>query len=352
MHSPCNTAVPGMLAKSLIKDPIGLRWYGAAVLYVVGLYVLGFAGLFASSWVVNAVGTLALAHAMVIAAYLIHECGHNLVFSKARHNAWLGEVMSWLCGASYGTYEDMRYKHFRHHVDNDDVVWFEYDTFFRQHPLVTRTTRALEWLYVPAHDLIMHGIMMLTSFVIPQRRKQRLRNVVVIAVRGGLFVLLLVFAPKVAALYVLAYLIMMHVLRFMDSVQHDYGYNPTLFEYAKPPHRGDSAWEQAHTFSNPVSLRYPWLNLLVLNFGYHNAHHANMNLPFFRLPALHREMTGDDPARVVPFAAQLKLYHRNRVRRVYNPQPDDYPQGPAYLAAAQSGNASVGGNAASFLTSF
>jgi fatty acid desaturase len=145
---------------------------------------------------------------------------------------------------------------------------------------------------------------------------------------------------------------MMHVLRFMDSVQHDYGYNPTLFEYVQPPHKGDAKWEQEHTFSNPLSVRRPWLNLLVLNFGYHNAHHADMNLPFFRLPALHRELTQDNPARVVPLAAQLKLYHRNRVRRVYNPQPGDYPKGQAYLDAARSGRAPVGGNAASFLTSF
>ena len=341
-----------MLTKSVIKDPSGLRYYGAAVIYATAMWIAGFAGLLSSSWAVNAVAMLALAHSMIIAAYLIHECGHNLVFRRAAHNARLGRFMSWLCGASYGTYEDIRYKHFRHHVDNDDVVWFDYDGFFRRHPVVTQVTRALEWVYVPAHDLILHGVMVLTSFVIPQRRDQRVRNVFVILVRGGIFLALLVLVPRAAILYVIAYLLMMHVLRFMDSVQHDYGYNTTLFEYVEPPHKGDTAWEQAHTFSNPISLRWPRLNWLVLNFGYHNAHHADMNVPFYRLPELHRELTGNDPARVIPFAAQLRLYHRNRVSRVYNPQPDDYPQGDAYLAAAQSGRAMVGGNAASFLTSF
>ena len=43
-----------MLAKSLIKDPLGMRWYGAAVLYAVTMYGLGFAGLFASDWAINA----------------------------------------------------------------------------------------------------------------------------------------------------------------------------------------------------------------------------------------------------------------------------------------------------------
>jgi fatty acid desaturase len=341
-----------MALTATLKEPEGLARNGAAIAYACGGYALGFAGLFHASWWVNVPAVVLLAHAMVIAAYLIHECGHNLVFRRSRHNASLGRAMSWLCGASYGTYEDMRYKHFRHHVDNDDVVWFEYDAFFERHPIVMRVTRALEWIYIPAHDLIMHFIMVFTSFVIPQRRDQRVRNVKVIVIRGGLFLLLVIFFPKVALLYAIAYLLMMHVLRFMDMLQHDYPYNPTLFEFARPPRKGDYEWEQEHTFSNPVSLRYPWLNLLTLNFGYHNAHHADMNVPWYRLPALHEELTGNDPARVIPFGSQIRLYHRNRLLRVHNPQPDDYPQGEDYLRTAKLGIGPIGGNAASFLTSF
>lgn len=336
----------------LLKEPKGLLYYGAATGYAALGYVLGFVGLLDDRWSVNIGATLLLAHSMIIAAYLIHECGHNLVFVRSRHNAILGRIMSWLCGAAYGTYEDMRYKHFRHHVDNDDVVWFDYDRFFEEHPRITRVTRFLEWFYIPAHDLIMHTVMIFTSFIIPQRRKQRVRNVVVIAVRGSVFLALLIFAPKVAGLYVVAYLLMMHVLRFMDSLQHDYPFSTTLFEYEKPPHKGDVEWEQIHTFSNPLSLRFSKLNWLTLNFGYHNAHHADMNVPWYRLPELHYEMTGNDPGRVIPLVSQLKLYHRNRVQRIFNPQPDDYPTGPAYLQTARSGKGAIGGNAASFLTSF
>jgi len=341
-----------MLTKSLTKDPLGLRYYGAAVCYAVVAYASGFAGLFASSLVLNAAGTLLLSHGMIIAAYMIHECGHNMVFNYSRHNAYLGRGMSWICGAAYGTYDDMRYKHFRHHVDNGDVVWFDYDRFFEGHPTITNIVRVLEWFYIPAHDLVMHGVMMFTSFIIPVRRDQRVHNVTVILIRGGIFLALLIYAPKVALLYVVAYLIMIQVLRFMDSVQHDYSYSLTLFEYVKPPHKGDAAWEQMHTFSNPISLRFPKLNWLVLNFGFHNAHHSDMNLPFFRLPALHEELTGNGPSHVIPIASQLKLFHRNRVCRIYNPQPKEYPKGEAYLRSAQSGRGPIGGNAASFLTSF
>ena len=340
------------MSAGLLKEPDGLRYNPAAVAYALGGYVLGLAGVMHPSWPVNLPATLLLAHSMVIAAYLIHECGHNLVFRRALDNARLGRLMSWVCGAAYGTYEDMRYKHFRHHVDNDDVVWFQYDSFFENHPALTRLTRVLEWFYIPAHDLIMHFIMTFTSFVIPQRRDQRIRNVAVILIRGGLFAALAFWYPRGAILYVVAYLLMLHVLRFMDSVQHDYPYSPTLFDYVPPPHRGDRVWEQQHTFSNPLSLRFEKLNWLTLNFGFHNAHHADMTVPWYRLPALHEALTGSGPDRVIPLGAQLALYHRNRVARVYNPQPEGYPRGDDYLQVARTGKGAIGGNAASFLTSF
>jgi omega-6 fatty acid desaturase (delta-12 desaturase) len=198
----------------------------------------------------------------------------------------------------------------------------------------------------------MHGVMVLTSFVIPQRRNQRRRNVIVILIRGGLFLTIAILFPKAALLYMIAYIIMMHILRFMDSVQHDYPASTTLFETSRAPHKGDAKWEQEHTFSNTLSLRFPRINLMTLNFGYHNAHHADMNVPFYQLPALHAELSSNAEEYVIPFIAQLKLYHQNRVTRIYNPQPDDYPQGEEYLRIARSGSGPIGGNAASFLTSF
>lgn len=328
------------------------RYQGGAVAYALSAYVAGWIGIFQSSWAIALPAALLLAHSMIVAAYLVHECAHNTVFAKPRHNALLGGALSWLCGSAYGTYEDIRYKHFRHHVDNDDVVWFAYDAFFERHPALTRLIRALEWLYVPAHDLLMHGIMMLTGFVIPERRGQLARNLAVLVVRLGMLATVLLVNPRAFFLYVFAYLVLIHVLRFMDMLQHDYPYSLTLFDAPQSPHRGDAEWEQEHTFSNPLSLRFEKLNWLVLNFGFHNAHHADMQVPWYRLPALHRALCGDDPRRVIPFAAQLRLYHKNRVRRVYNPQPDGYPKGQAYLDAARAGSGPIGGNAASFLTSF
>ena len=342
----------GKKAKTrILNEAQGLWYQGGAVLYATAGYVVGFAGLFAGSWPVNALAVLLLAHAMVIAGYMIHECGHNLVFKSIRHNAYLGRFLSWLCGSAYGTYEDIRYKHFRHHVDVDDVVWFDYEKFFEKHRFVLKVTKFLEWFYIPAHDLIMHFIMVFTSFIIPQRRKQRPRNVSVILIRGSLYIALLVFFPKVALLYAVAYMLMMTVLRFMDSVQHDYGYNLTLFERGRPPRKGDYEWEQEHTFSNPQSFRYEVPNWLTLNFGYHNVHHEDMTVPWYRLRKKHFELFGDSPELVIPLSAQLRIFHQNRVSRVYGNHDGDVPQGREFLIAARKAQVS-GGNAASFLTSF
>ena len=133
------------------REPVGLAWHGGAVAYALLAYGFGIAGILHSNLWVNGGAMLLLAHGMTIAAYMVHECGHNTVFRRIRHNEYLGQFLTWICGASYGTFQDIRYKHMRHHVDNDDVVWFDYEKFFLDHPLVLRATRSLEWLYIQAH---------------------------------------------------------------------------------------------------------------------------------------------------------------------------------------------------------
>ncbi len=353
-HRPAQTIDMQFLTRAF-HEPSGLRYHGGAVAYAVLGYALGGYGIFQQSWIVNAFATVLLAHAMVIAAYLIHECVHNTVFRTNAANARLGRFLNWISGSAYGTYEDIRYKHFRHHVDNDDSVWFEYDPFFRRHPVLTKCVQFLEWFYIPAHDLVMHFIMTFTAFIVPNRRAQRLRNVRVILIRVGIFVTVLWFAPRAALLYAVAYMLMMHLLRFMDGLQHDYGANPTLFVENPPSRFGGRATEQAHTFSNPLSLRYDKVNWLTLNFGFHNAHHSRPTLPWYKLPARHRELFGADPAQVIPFATQLRIYHKYRVVRVLHEggEFDDRPEPmeQEYLAAVRAGEI-YGGNAVSFLMAF
>lgn len=336
-------------------EPAGLLWHGAALAYAVAGYALGLWGLLRGNLWVNAGAVLLWGHSMVIAAYLIHECGHNTVFRSNAANARLGRFLNWLAGSCYGTFEDIRFKHFRHHLDNDDSVWFMYEDWFAKHPRWVRLIQTLEWWWIPAHEFLMHGIMMFSAFIIPQRRGQRLRQALVIAVRWSVFLAVLVLWPRVAVGYVLARLLMMHVLRFMDALQHDYGGNPILYVEDAPSRFGGRPTEQAHTFSNPISFRHDWPNWLVLNFGFHNAHHLRPTVPWYRLPAYYREKVSADPASVIPLRQQLRMYARHRVYRVtHTGGPFDEAQHVMqadYLQAARGGRL-YGGNAVSFLTSF
>ena len=337
--------------EKVFKESDGIIYNGGAILYAIGAYFIGFIGLFDQNIFVNILSSILLAHAMIIAAYLVHESGHNLVFKKIRLNTHLGELFSWFCGSSYGTFKDMQFKHFRHHVDVDDVVWFDYEGFFEKNPMIFKLTKILEWFYIPAHEFIMHFITMFTSFIIPERRDQRVRNVTMILIRWSLFITLSIYFPRVAIFYVFSYILLLTVLRFMDSIQHDYPYNLTLFSNEKPARQGNYEWEQEHTYSNPHSYNIEVINWLTLNFGYHNAHHDDMTVPWYRLPQKHRELFGDNPETVVPFLAQIKIFHKNRVSRIYGNHNEYSPEGRDYLIAARQAEVS-GGNAASFLTSF
>lgn len=141
---------------------------------------------------------------------------------------------------------------------------------------------------------------------------------------------------------------MLTALRFADAFQHTYD---VFLESALVQSDGkisdgklrDRAYEQANTFSNLTSLQYPWLNLLFLNFPYHNAHHEKPVVPWFKLPELHRQLFGDATVLpVIPMSKLLLAYHRHRVKRL---QSDDYG-----VLTNDSANAFIGAAGVSFLT--
>lgn len=300
--------------------------------------------------VLMAIGTLAMAHGMVIVAYMIHECGHNAVFKSPRHNAWLGSALNWLTGSCYGTYDDLRANHMRHHVDNADAVVFDYRGYLARHPMQFKIVKALEWLYVPAIELLMHAALIFAPFILKEKKDQQLRIIGIIVIRFGLLLAVFLYSPIAYACYLLAYVIFLTVLRFMDALQHNYELVIVVdngFDLIK--HRGDRNYEQSHTFSNPISTNHPWLNLLTLNFGYHNAHHTRPTAPWHELPKLHKALYGDEMTFVIPFRKQLLSFHKNRIARVMGDESET--QGNRFAKRLQNGSA-VGTSGVSFLTPF
>ena len=334
--------------KPLFRHADGV-WPNTLALAVVVLgYPLSVAMLGAASWLLNGAGLLLLVLTLTWAAYFIHELAHHAIFAQAETNTRWGVLMTWITGSCYARFEDLRRKHMRHHIERADVVTFDVHGFIKRAPAGLRgAVLALEWLYIPAVELLMHSFVMLRPFRAGGAAKERLRMGAIVAVRAAGFALLAWWSLKALVLYALAYLVFITLLRFADCFQHTYDAYPILDDAPIPNDKvRDRAYEQANTYSDIVGLKSPVLNMLWLNFGYHNAHHERPTEPWYRLPAYHRSLYPDDYAQVIPAGELLRSFHRNRIRRIL---AEDYG---AVAAPGTPGRADsfIGAVGVSFLT--
>jgi fatty acid desaturase len=208
-----------------------------------------------------------------------------------------GETMNFIAGSAYASFERIRHMHIRHHLDRADLTCFDFQGLLRRRAGVRRTLQVLEWAYVPATEVLMHWQVIGRPFSAASQRRHLPRVAAMLVVRLGLLTLLGLWSLKALLLYLVA------------------------ADEPVPMAGRDRRYEHAHTYSNVISRRLPWLNLLVLNFGYHNAHHHRPSMPWYRLRALHRDLYGEEAGGMLPLAQLLRTWHRNRVRRVL---ADDY----------------------------
>jgi fatty acid desaturase len=296
----------------------------------------------------NLIGLLLCVHTMVLAAYLIHEAAHHTLFGNHTANHRIGETMSFIAGASYASFERIRHMHIRHHLDRADLACFDFKRLMQRVPGLRRALEALEWAYLPATELLMHLQVVWRPFLERSQHRYRPRAAAMLVARLGLLTLLGLWSVKALLLYGLAYLLFLHALNFFDAFHHTFDQYFVEPDQALPGSDRTAAYEQGNTYSNLISRRWPWLNLLVLNFGYHNAHHQRASVPWYRLPAYHRELYGETGACELPMAELLSTWHRNRVRRVV---AADYG-GPGADDSGSHGRADdfIGAHGVSFLT--
>jgi fatty acid desaturase len=322
----------GMVPNSLVLLWTTLGWLGSFTLM---------GSPFASA---NLAGVLLCAQTMVWAAYLIHEAAHYTLFASRAANRLTGEAMSFIAGSSYASFERIRHMHIRHHRDRADLACFDFKGLMARRPTLRRALEILEWAYVPATEMLMHLQVVWRPCLVPEQRRHLPRAASMLVLRGALLLALGIWSAKALLLYVPAYALFLHVLNFFDAFHHSFEQYFVQADEPVPLNDRDRRYEQANTYSNLVDLRHPWLNLLNLNFGYHNAHHERAGVPWYRLPALHRELYGERAPSVMPLAELLATWHRNRVRRVAS---------AAYGAPGGDGNRAdlfVGAHGVSFLT--
>jgi fatty acid desaturase len=329
----------------LMRERAGVVPNTLAIGYAVGGHVVALLLLAQGTPFALLAGIVLATHTMVIAAYLIHEAAHFTLFRDPAHNRRTGEVMAWICGAATASFERIRHMHLRHHRDRADVTVFDYKALLRNHPWLRHAVYALEWMHVPAVELVMHAQLLVRPFVRTGERDRRLRVIVVLASRMALFAALFVASPWALAGYAVAYWLLLTTLNFFDAFHHTFPQYFTHDEHFKVPMDGrDRAYEQANTYSNVISARWPWLNLLTLNFGYHNAHHERAAVPWYRLPRLHRELYGSEHQALLPLSELLRTFHHHRLHRVLD---DDYG---AVGTGPGRADGFIGAHGVSFLT--
>jgi fatty acid desaturase len=306
----------------VLPNLLGLGYAVAG--WLIGVALLAFAP---GGW--KLAGVLLAGHALVISAYYVHEFAHGAVFRTPEANTRWGTLMTWINGACYADFAELRNKHMRHHVDRADVLTYDYKALLRRRPALRHAVLALEWAYVPAVELLMHGYVMALPFLAPEKRSRRGRLVAVAAIRVAAFGTLGWVSPAGLAGYAIAYLIMLQVLRFTDAYQHTYDAFAILQGGSIPADKvRDRAYEQRNTYSNVVLSGHPAANLLLLNFPYHNAHHERPVEPWHRLPALHARLFPGEYAQVLPMGSLLAAYHRYRVRRLVSNDYGDVVETP------------------------
>lgn len=311
------------------------------IAYTYAAYTAGLGLLLVKPWLANFWGVILLAHAMIFSVALTHEFIHDSVFRKKETNAFWGQAMTYLNGGCYAPWESLVEHHFNHHLHHADFVKFDVSAYLNAMSPWRRWIYAgLEWLYFPLFALELRWRIMLAPFFDVEKRSQRWRTATLMLCRMAVFTGLAWVSWKALLLYFLSYVSFINVVRFIDAFHHTYEYVIVGHDF---PQR-DRRYEQSHTFSNLVSTKYPWLNLLFLNFGYHNAHHHNMSVPWHELPRLHHKLYASGGGGLLPLAQLISNYHRFRISRLF------CGQGEASLSEEEVTASFTGGVAVSLLT--
>ena len=265
-------------------------------------------------------------HGRVIASYLVHESAHASIFLDPTANRDMGTTCLWLAGVPYADFAHVKAMHISHHKDRSDAVEFDYRTFCQTWPWLRNVILALEFLYIPVVEIIMHLRTAWYPILWPSDpwvTPSRWQNAWIGTTATCAFYAVLLWPalgggwPTFSA-HLVAGALVLHFLAMNDAFQHTY--EAVLRQDHVPgPGNRTAQYEEENTYSTVLSLQYPWLNLLALNFGYHNAHHTKAITPWYKLPQLHDDLYGSQSQtheQILPFGQLWLPWYRHRLRRV------------------------------------
>ena len=297
-------------------------WLNSVIIgYVLVGYGLSLVCITAVNGWLNLLGVILLTHSLTWAAFLVHELFHQNIFSRSSLNVACGEIMLFLTGSCYSRFRDVALHHLAHHVHRADFSPFypvSLADFLSSFPKpIQRLIVGFEWLYLPAVNLSLRWMIALAPFLSQNRRDERLRNALLLLIRGSLLIVLAVYSARAVILYSLAYICFLNILQFLENFQHTYS---TFHINGKVP-KQNLEYDEANTYSLVISQRWSWLSILIcLNNNYHNAHHRLMSCPWYLLPQLDAELYPRSYQQYLPGSKLLRNYFRYRIERLFHGQ--------------------------------
>jgi fatty acid desaturase len=338
MSSPTNKTTTRNASKYFptLRDPVGGWKNLAAVFYALCADILGVV------WMIEyaksdgtllavfklAASILLAAHGRIVASYLVHEAAHASVFVEpSRANETFGIICLWLAGCPYVNFQHVRKLHIYHHKDRADVVSdFDYRQFVNSNSAVRNLVFALEWANIPAVETIMHVRAALypifcgndTAYKCTASRRQSARIGTLVQIGFYLFL----WHNSVVLPHFIAGALTLQFLSLHDAFQHTYQVIPLTDSYTPGPNGRTATYEEENTFSNLICVRPAWLNLISLNFGYHNAHHQKPMVPWYALPDWHNQLYGSvEMPQLLPFCELWRTWCTHKFTRIVD---EDY----------------------------
>lgn len=240
-----------------------------------------------------------------------------LCLVRKSYSQVLANVLLWMVGSCQITFRKIQKNHQYHHAKCADVITFDIRSWLNANHILRAIVLTLEWLFVPAVDITVRWVVSARILFHGVLLVPRGRLLTLLATRLVFFCLLGFLSPRALLLYFIGYFLFLHIIRFLDTHQHTYEAGPcnAAGEVSSLCKR-DSSYEDANTYSNLISERFPLLDLLALNFAYHNIHHARPTEPWYRLPALHREHYGAASVNILPTRTLIGNYMRHRITRI------------------------------------
>ncbi|CAF1177736.1 unnamed protein product [Adineta steineri] len=287
------------------------------ITYMVGGYILAlYCLMYIDSFLMSLIATLLLTHVMVVALAISHECIHSCMSYSLWFNHAVGELSLVMSGALYVPFSELQRQHKEHHSTQAAI-----DSYLVSHILSTWpqwlcvVILPLEACYIPVLSFVSWWRTLIVPLYVEKYRYLRARIIIMFILRHIFFYVMWCIRPTSVVCYFIAHVLFIDIMRVYDAYHHTI---PFVSRGTMLPKR-DIYYEQQTTYSTVfgwhTTIRRV-LDLVFLNYGYHNAHHFYPRVPWYRLHELDETMYPKSNGHIIRLPGVLKEYHRRRLDRI------------------------------------